>query len=101
MMNIAKDGALLSVILATDNYERVRTVIEHLCRQTIAKKIELVLITTSPDDLRAGTAAIDRFHSIVIVPVDTVVPLALPRAAGVRAASAPYVLSLIHISEPT
>lgn len=91
MTNIAEDGALLSVILATDNYERVRIIIERLCSQTIAKKIELVLITTSPDDLRAGTATIDRFHSIVIVPVDTVVPLAFPRAAGVRAASAPYV----------
>lgn len=91
MTNPAVDGPTLSVILATDNYERARTVVDRLSRQTIANKIELVLVTTSPDDLKANTAAIDTFHSIVVVPVDTVVPLAYARAAGVRAATAPYV----------
>jgi Glycosyl transferase family 2. len=85
------DGPVLSVVLATDNYERGRQLIESMMRQTIADRIELVLVTSSPDEVRAATAGNDRFHSIVVAPLDTVVPLSKARSAGVRAASASYI----------
>jgi hypothetical protein len=91
MTGTRDDGPLLSVILATDNYERGRQLIESIMRQTIAERIELVLITSSPDDVRKGVDGNDHFHSIMIVPIDTVVPLSRARARGVHASTAPYI----------
>jgi hypothetical protein len=85
------DGPLLSVVLATDNYERGRQLIESMARQTIANRIELILVTSSPDDVRKGISGNDRFHSIVLEPMKTVVPLSKSRAAGVRVSTAPYI----------
>ncbi len=91
MTTTRNDGPLLSVVLATDNYERGRQLIESVLRQTIADRIELVLATSSPDEVRERTAGLEGFHSIVVVPQDTVVPLSRPRSAGVHASSAPYI----------
>ncbi len=91
MTNTPNDAPLLSVILATDTFERGKLLIESMTRQTMAKRIELVLVTTSPDDVRRGTAGNEHFHSVVILPAKTVVPLSRGRAAGVRASTAPYV----------
>ena len=85
------DGSLLSVILAADTYDRARPLIESVARQTIASRIELVLVTSCPEEVQSGTAGNHSFHSIKVVPIDTVVPLSRSRAAGVRASSAPYV----------
>ena len=90
MSNNEKAIPRLSVILATDNYDRVKVVIDALSRQTIADAIELVLVTDSPEELRRRTANLDGFHSVVVTP-GRIVPLGVARAAGVRAASAPYV----------
>jgi hypothetical protein len=91
-MTITRDeGPLLSVILATDNYERGRQLIESVMRQTIASRIELVVVTSSPEDVRRGTAGNHELHSITVAPIDTVVPLSRSRAAGVHASTAPYV----------
>jgi hypothetical protein len=91
MRSPAGNGPELSVILATDNFERVRHVVERLGAQTISKKIELVLVTSSPDEVKAHTTLNDTFHSIIVVPLDTVAPLSMSRAAGVRASSGPYI----------
>ena len=91
MTTIRDDEPLLAVILATDNYERGRQLIESMMRQTIAKRIELVLVTSSPDGVRRGTAGNNHFHSIIVVPKETVVPLSRSRAAGVHASTAPYI----------
>jgi len=91
MTTTRDDGPLLSVILATDHYERGRQLIGSMMRQTIAERIELVLVTSSPDDVRKGVDGNDHFHSIMIVPRDTVVPLSKARAAGVHASTAPYI----------
>lgn len=90
MSIIANEGPRLSAILATDNYDRVKVVIDALSRQSIADKIELVLVTDAPEGVRSRAAQLDCFHSVV-VHSNKIVPLGAARAAGVRAASAPYV----------
>ncbi|MFN2603721.1 MAG: glycosyltransferase family 2 protein [Gemmatimonadaceae bacterium] len=90
-MTSVSETPLLSVILAIDTFERGRKVIESLSRQTIADRIELILVTTSPDDVRTAARSFADFHSIVIVSADSIVPLSVPRAIGVRTATAPYV----------
>ena len=82
---------LLSIVLATDNQERVATVIESLAAQTIAKKLEMVLIMSTPADAATRSRLEDSFHSLQVIGVNSVVPLARVRAKGVRAAQAPYV----------
>jgi hypothetical protein len=91
MTNASENGPLLSVVLATDTFERGRLLIESITRQTIANRIEMVLVTSSPAEVRQGTAGNDEFHSILVVPIDTVTPLSRSRTAGVRASSAPYI----------
>lgn len=91
MTESAETLPLLSVILATDNLERVETVIESLSAQTVAWKTELILVmiaTLTPDD----RARISRgFHSLVLIDAATISPLAAARAKGVRVAQAPFV----------
>ena len=92
-----KDGELqllttpeLSVVLATDTYATIRPVVDRFRRQTIHDRIELILIAPSADDVSGVIAHRDEFAAIQIVE-DPVADLAPARAAGIRAASAPYV----------
>jgi len=89
----APDPAL-SVVLPTDAWTTIRPVVQRLRRQSVAGRIELVLVVPSRlaagldgmlDDEAAGLAA------WTVVEVGDVVPLARARAAGVRAARAPLV----------
>jgi Glycosyl transferase family 2 len=82
---------LLSVVLATDTYERVVSVIESLAAQTIAKKTEMVLVMTTPADASARMQLGKTFHSLKVIDIESIVPLARARAKGVRAAESPFV----------
>jgi len=84
---------ILSVILATDTLERVASVIESLKVQTIARELELVLVMSAPNG-SAGKQLENRFHSVEIVGVPSIMPLGRARALGVKAAAAPFVLIL-------
>lgn len=90
MESMTDNGPLLTVILATDTLQRVERVLQSLASQTIAEKIEIVLVmTTSPDPdelerLTKGT------HSIQAIFVESIVPLAMARAKGVRIARSPF-----------
>ena len=90
-MSVSEKGALLSVILGTDTYERGRNVIDSLGRQTIADHIELILVTSSPDEVRTAARNLSGFHSVTVLLADSIVPLSAARAIGVRAATAPNV----------
>lgn len=81
----------LSVVLPTDTWETIRTVVERLRRQTVATAIEVVLVVPSEGD--AGLDRMDRggFARVVVVAHGSIAPLAGARAAGVRAATAPLV----------
>lgn len=91
MMSVSENEALLSVILVTDTYERGREVIDSLARQTIADRIELILVTTSQEEVRKASAGRREFHSVSVVPTDSIVPLSAARAIGVRVATAAFV----------
>jgi hypothetical protein len=83
--------AELSVVLPTDTWETIRPVVERLERQSIAERIELVLVV--PPGAAAGVARLQRgrLGALVVVEVEAILPLARARAAGVRAARAPLV----------
>ena len=82
---------LLSVILATDTMGRVERVIESIAAQTIAKQIELILLTTSRIDESVRDRIAADLHSVKLLDVDSIVPLSVARAKGVRASVAPFI----------
>jgi hypothetical protein len=81
----------LSVILATDTLDRVAFVIDSLAAQTIAKTIELILVMTAPADQSAREQLAERFYSLKVIQVKSIVALSAARAKGVLAATAPFV----------
>ena len=91
MNEVNGNSPRLSVILATDNIERVKTVIDSLAAQTIAKGIELILVMSTPADAPTFSQIETSFHSLIVIPVPRIVALSTARANGVRAARAPFV----------
>jgi hypothetical protein len=81
----------MAVVLATDKYATVREVVERFRAQTIHDRLELILVV--PAGEAAATEAVDPsgFARFRVVAVESVVPLAASRAAGVLAATAPLV----------
>lgn len=82
------DDLVFSVILATDNYPRVKRVMESLAAQTIAMQVEIVIVSIDPVDTAEFA---DRFHSVQRLHAPRVSPLSHVRAKGVMAARAPFV----------
>ncbi|MEO7368277.1 MAG: glycosyltransferase [Gemmatimonadaceae bacterium] len=91
MNEVFKEEPLLAIVLATDTVERVSVVIESLKAQTIADRIELVLVTNASVDEREASHVAKGLHSLQLIPVPSVNPLSVARAQGVRAARSPYV----------
>jgi hypothetical protein len=81
----------LGIILATDRYETIRPVIRHLQRQTIRDQLEIVIVgdASLPGGLDAAELA--GFARVHVETVDSLDPVSVARAAGVRAARAPLV----------
>jgi hypothetical protein len=79
----------LSVVLATDAYVTIAPVVESLRQQTVHDQIELVLVAPS-GAVGAALSLRDEFAGVRVVedPVDDLAPA---RAAGVRAATSPWV----------
>jgi hypothetical protein len=88
---MSANGPLMSVVVVTDVLDTVGETIEHLRRQTIAHRIELVLVAPGVERLALGEATRSSFHSVVTVEVASMDVLQPARSAGVRAASAPIV----------
>lgn len=80
----------LSVILATDEYATIESVVQCMRRQTIRQSIEIVLVGRSKQDLSPALAYRDEFADLQLVESE-VDDLATPRAAGVLAAKAPFI----------
>lgn len=78
------------MILATDTYSTIRPVVERWRQQSVRKKIELVLVAPSAAAVSPALEHRDEFGNLQIVE-DTVTDLAVARAAGIRAATAPIV----------
>lgn len=84
-------GPELSVILATDRYETIRPVVEHLHAQTARDRLELVIVALPGEQLDRDAAELQGFVGIRLVEVNALVPIGPARAAGVQAAAAPIV----------
>ena len=81
----------LAVILPTDTYETIEPVLTKLREQTIAHRIEVILVGPSAKALARASQDESDFAALRIVEVSSISPLGIPRAAGVRAATAPFV----------
>jgi hypothetical protein len=83
--------ASLSVLLPTDKPETIQGVLARLRRQTICKRIEVVIATPDPGAFEDLAQRESTFASVRVVPIDHLVPLGRARAEAVRAATAPFV----------
>lgn len=84
---------LLSVVVVTDAYDTIRKTVRHLRAQTIADRIELVVVAAGPEQaLGLDLGELAELHSHRVVPVDDVRSLSWARAPGIRAAAAPIVV---------
>jgi hypothetical protein len=81
----------LSVILPTDTFATIQPVVEKLGAQTIADRIEVILITPSIAPMKQAMANETRFAAVRILETPSLSPLAKPRALGIRAAAAPLI----------
>jgi hypothetical protein len=81
----------LAVILATDCYETIRPVVQHLRRQTIRDQLEIVVVGERGRSLGLGHPELEGFARVAVVEVESLAPVGPARAAGVRAARAPLV----------
>ncbi len=83
----------LSVILVTrNNFDVLRETIRHLVAQTIARRLELVIVAGSRAQLRPDEAALRGLGGWQIVETGTVRSVGHGNAAGIRAARAPVVV---------
>lgn len=91
-MRDARQGPELSVILATPgDFSVIATTVGHLQRQTVAERLELVVVAASATAVSLDPASCRGFWGHQIVEVGSVTSAARANAAGVRAARAPVV----------
>lgn len=81
----------ISVVIATDTLGRISTLVESLERQTIADRMELVIVSSNAGEVRAALADNRTFQRIEIVETASIIALATARATGVRRATAPFI----------
>jgi hypothetical protein len=82
----------LSVILVTpDCYETIRKTVRSLLAQTVRQRLEIVIVAPSKRALGPVESEVAEFHSIRVLEFGEIQTLAAPRAAAIRAASAPLV----------
>lgn len=81
----------MSVVMAADRYDTIRRTVRHLRAQTVRDRLELVIVTESAASLALDATELEGFASVQVVEVDTIIPLALALAAGIRRARAPIV----------
>jgi hypothetical protein len=81
----------MSVIIVTDSFATIRRVFERLVDQTLADRIEVVIVAPANARLDVDNTKLGRLAAVKVVNVATIRPIAPARAAGVRAASAPVV----------
>src|SRR5262252_245437 len=79
----------LSVILPTDSYATIQPVLERLHRQTIASRIEIILV--GPRAHLAVAESDQEFADVRVLDIAYPFSMGTARAAGARAAMAPLV----------
>lgn len=82
---------LVAVILPTDCHETIAPVLDRLRQLPAHRQLEVILVSPNAQALRAAVAEESAFQAVRVCEVDTLVPLGVARATGVREALAPYV----------
>lgn len=91
----------LSVVIVTpDRYETIRKTIGYLRSQTVADRLEIVVVAPSRESLDLDAAHLEPFASFRVVEVGRVDSLGEGNAAGVREATARIVALLEDHSRP-
>lgn len=86
-------GPRLTVALLTpDNFETIRLTTSHVAAQSIARDIELLILTPVAASVIAQPDLTARFHSVRIVETDLSAGSGVARAAAVREAAAPIIV---------
>jgi hypothetical protein len=93
MTDIDLRAPALSVILATaGGFPSIRTTFRHLQQQTVADRLEVIVLTPKVDNFDLSSVETACFHNFRLLKLDCVMPLASANAIGVRHASAPVVV---------
>ncbi len=83
---------VLTVALQScDNLYTQRTTLGHLRNQTIADRLEIVIVTPSTDDLDKVRELLGAFQGYKLIKCPAEAGMSIMRGLGVRAASAPYI----------
>ena len=91
MPDAMPDRPRMSIVLATDHYETIRRVVDHLRGQTVRDQLELVIVGPTRQSLALDQAGLEGFAGVRVVEVGADLQFPAARAAGVRAAAAPVV----------
>jgi hypothetical protein len=78
-------------VLVTDGLETIGRTLRHLQKQTVADRIELVLVVPEEVRINRSDSRLEGFWGISIVEVEEISSLSWSREPGIRAARAPVV----------
>jgi hypothetical protein len=81
--------ALSVVLVASGGFDAIRATLRHLRAQSVAGRLEVVIVAPSAALLGLDAAETTGFHGVEIVEVGPLTTLGEPKAAGIRRASAP------------
>ncbi len=83
----------ISVVVPAETADSIRPLLSHLRRQTVAERIELIVVAPSgaPLELEESATAAFAAARTLTIPAAELTDLPLARAAGVRSAAAPIV----------
>jgi hypothetical protein len=85
------DTPAMSYVVVTDHYRTIRRVAERLAAQTAKDQIEVIVVAPKDQDLGLDTSIVKEFAAFRTVLIESIWPMSIARAAGVRAATAPVV----------
>ena len=91
-MNNSNSPEMSVVVITPDTYETIRRTIECLKAQTVADKLELVIVALSAGDFEVNPEELGVFHRFQVVRPGEITSLGQAMAAGVKSASAPIVV---------
>lgn len=92
-MSSPKNGATpaLSVVVVADEYATIRKMARHLAAQTIADRIELVVVVPRGTTISPDEPELRKIAGLQTIEIDSILSLSWARAPGIRAALAPVV----------
>jgi Glycosyl transferase family 2 len=99
-MSGGRGGPELSVVIVCDRLETIAKPLGHLRDQTVADRIELVVVVPKGAPVGSEPFASEPFGAAQVVPIERLVSLSWARASGVRAARAPIVAFVESHSYP-